>query len=409
MKNIDHKMELMRIMDHPSIVKPHAVFADQQAIHLLTEFCAGSPLIDHILAIKERQFTERSAAICMQQIFSAMAHLHERHVCHADVNLDTFVFVNTTPVEQNVLKLTELTSLVASSGAAHAKCSTPYCSSPQTLAGRSLNEAANMWSVGVIMYIILCGYPPFHGETEEHFLDVVRNGAVSFPASHWAYVSEDAQMLLRHLLKTEPQERASASKALHHTWTRHTGTKHQDMLQPQFLKHLRWFRSMGKLKKLVPQIAARGLSDRQIQELRDYFLIVDRTGDGTLALTDLQGGLIQAGLREIPADVEEVIKDVNLEHSSVVDHRELLAATLDRKQHLNDCMLWETFTAFDQDGDGKVSLQELEQILTSVHLQKVITPCEVTDILSEVKQDRTLSLEFQQVTAKIGDTAKFEV
>merc|ERR1719326_342248 len=104
------------------------------------------------------------------------------------------------------------------------KAGTPYYVAPQVLAGK-YNQASDLWSIGVIMYVLLCGYPPFFGETDAEVLSKVRLGNFSFNAADWKNVSDDAKELIRMLLKMNPKDRYSAEQALNHTWIKDKAPK----------------------------------------------------------------------------------------------------------------------------------------------------------------------------------------
>merc|ERR1712113_965870 len=129
------------------------------------------------------------------------------------------------------------------------KAGTPYYVAPQVLVGK-YDQLSDMWSVGVIMYVLLCGYPPFFGETDAEVLSKVRLGNFSFNAADWKNISEDAKDLIRNLLKMNPKERLTAEAALQHKWIDQKAPKAKNVnLSTGLVDNLRGFRSQNKLKK----------------------------------------------------------------------------------------------------------------------------------------------------------------
>merc|ERR1712039_477649 len=129
------------------------------------------------------------------------------------------------------------------------KAGTPYYVAPQVLAGK-YDQLSDLWSVGVIMYVLLCGYPPFFGDSDAEVLSKVRLGNFSFNAADWKAVSEDAKQLIRMLLKMNPKDRYTAEQALNHDWIKNKAPRAQNVnLQETFVDNLRSFRSQNKLKK----------------------------------------------------------------------------------------------------------------------------------------------------------------
>merc|ERR1712039_491697 len=128
------------------------------------------------------------------------------------------------------------------------KAGTPYYVAPQVLAGK-YDHLSDLWSCGVIMFVLLCGYPPFYGETDADVLSKVRLGNFSFNAADWKNVSEDAKNLIRMLLKMNPRDRYTAEQALNHEWIKNKAPKAANVsLQSNVLvNNLRTFRSQNKL------------------------------------------------------------------------------------------------------------------------------------------------------------------
>merc|ERR1712151_777968 len=243
------------------------------------------------------------------------------------------------------------------------KAGTPYYVAPQVLAGK-YDQLSDLWSVGVIMYVMLCGYPPFFGETDAEVLSKVRLGNFSFNAADWKNVSEDAKNLIRLLLKMNPRDRYTAEQTLNHEWIKNKAPAAKNVsLQSGFVDNLRGFRSQNKLKKAALHIIAGQLNEDQIKNLREMFMSLDKNGDGLLTATEMKEGLAKAGLKDIPADLQQIMEEVDSDGSGVIDYTEFLAATLDKKVYMKEDVCWSAFRVFDRNGDGKISPEELKAVL----------------------------------------------
>merc|ERR1740138_1913599 len=220
MKNIERfkqEIAIMKMMDHPNIIKLYESFEDHRSIYLVMELCSGGELFDRI--IESGHFTEVQAAILMQQIVRAIYYMHESHTCHRDLKPENFLFMTKEPIDKNLLKIIDfgLSCQFTLGQVLTTKAGTPYYVAPQVLAGK-YDQLSDLWSCGVIMYVMLCGYPPFFGETDAEVLSKVRLGNFSFNAADWKNVSEDAKALIRMLLKMNPRDRYTAEQALNHMW-----------------------------------------------------------------------------------------------------------------------------------------------------------------------------------------------
>merc|ERR1719387_2761101 len=232
------EIALMKIMDHPNIIKLYETFEDHRNIYLVMELCSGGELFDRI--IESGHFNEQQAAILMQQIIRAIYYMHENHVCHRDLKPENFLFLTKDPIEKNLLKIIDfgLSCMFESGQVLTTKAGTPYYVAPQVLAGK-YDKACDLWSCGVIMYVMLCGYPPFFGETDAEVLSKVRLGNFSFNAADWKNVSEDAKALIRMLLKMNPRDRYTAEQALNHEWIKAKAPNAKNVqLQNNFVDNL---------------------------------------------------------------------------------------------------------------------------------------------------------------------------
>ncbi|EER08814.1 Calcium-dependent protein kinase, putative, partial [Perkinsus marinus ATCC 50983] len=232
----------MKMLDHPNIIKLFETLRDHRNIILVMELCTGGELFDRIIEVGH--FTEVQAAIVMQQILRAIYYMHENHIMHRDLKPENFLFSTKEPLEKSCLKLIDfgLSTKFGKDDTMTTKAGTPYYVAPQVLGGK-YNEACDLWSCGVIMYILLCGYPPFYGETDADVLTKVRLGNYTFNAADWKGVSEDAKDLIRKLLKINPKDRYTAEQALNHIWVRNKAPKAQGMpLEGAQIENLKSFR-----------------------------------------------------------------------------------------------------------------------------------------------------------------------
>lgn len=399
MKNLDRlkaEIAIMKLMDHPNIIKLYESFEDHRNLYLVMELCKGGELFDRI--IDSGHFTEVQAAIVMQNIFRAVHYMHANFICHRDLKPENFLFTTKEPIEKTSLKIIDF-------GLAHkfgpntvltTKAGTPYYVAPQVLAGK-YDQAADLWSCGVIAYVLLCGYPPFHGETDADVLAKVRLGNFSFNAADWKNVSEDAKDIIRQLLRMSPKERFSAEQALNHVWVSNKAPKAKDTpLSTGMFDNLKSFRSQNKLKKAALHVIANQMSENQIKALRDVFMGLDNNGDGLLTIKELKEGLEKAGM-EVSADLQKIMEDVDSDGSGVIDYTEFLAATLDKKLYLQEDVCWQAFRVFDRDGDGKISREEIAAILNDGGSDVAgVAVREIADLMKDLDKNGDGLIDFDE-------------
>jgi len=278
------------------------------------------------------------------------------------------------------------------------KAGTPYYVAPQVLAGK-YDQSSDLWSLGVIMYVVLCGYPPFYGETDADVLAKVRLGNFSFNAADWKSVSEDAKNLIRMLLKMNPRDRYTAEQALNHVWVKNKAPKATNVaLQGSLVDNLRGFRSQNKLKKAALHVIASQLGETQIKALRETFMALDGNGDGLLTVAEMKEGLTKCGLKEIPPDLQQIMEEVDSDGSGVIDYTEFLAASLDKNVYMKEDVCWQAFRIFDRNGDGKICKDEIAMVLNDEGV-KNSAAADMADIMKEIDKNGDGEIDFEEFMA----------
>lgn len=389
------EISFMKLMDHPNIIKLHETFEDHRNIYLVMELCVGGELFDRI--VETGYFTESQAAAVMQHMLRAIYYMHENHICHRDLKPENFLFTTKEVIEKTSLKIIDF-------GLAHefgpgitltTKAGTPFYVAPQVLLGK-YDQSADLWSAGVIAYVLLCGYPPFHGETDAAVLAKVRTGQFTFRMPDWKNVSEDAKELISNLLKMNPKERYTAEQSLNHVWVASKAPRAVDLpLGDGVVNNMRNFRSQNKLKKAALHVIANQLSENQIQALRDTFMALDENGDGLLTSLELKEGMKKAGFKDIPADLAQILEDVDSNGSGVIDYTEFLAATLDRKMYIQEDVCWAAFRVFDRDGNGKITKEEILEVLGDGDVKNMAMR-DICALMKDVDANGDGEIDFQE-------------
>jgi calcium-dependent protein kinase len=257
------EIAIMKTMDHPNIIKLFETFEDHRNMYLVMEVCTGGELLSRI--IEAKKFHERDAAVVMQQMLRALFYLHGQHVCHRDLKPENFLFCNGGPIEGDVLKLIDfgLSCRFSDGQPMSTKAGTPFYVAPEVLTGR-YGHLVDMWSAGVIMYVLLCGSPPFSGKEEREVLANVKKANLRFLPRAWNGISQDAKELVRSLVKADSGSRLTAEEALKHPWIRNRAP--QALARPlpaDLVPKLRSFRSRTKFEKAVLHVIASQLSESQ--------------------------------------------------------------------------------------------------------------------------------------------------
>mmetsp|Transcript_45608 Transcript_45608/g.52525 ORF Transcript_45608/g.52525 Transcript_45608/m.52525 type:complete len:475 (+) Transcript_45608:69-1493(+) len=367
MERFKTEVSIMRQLDHPNVIKLYETFEDARHVHLVMEICTGGELFDRI--IKKGYFSEKDAAVIFKQMISALAFCHKNGICHRDLKPENFLFSD--PSDTATIKMIDfgLSHYYSKTGKPeekvvrmHTKAGTPYYISPEVLAG-DYDEKCDIWSAGVILYILMCGYPPFYGDTDPQILDAVRSGKFDFDSSEWDLVSQDAKAYISSMLVKDVSKRPSAEVCLHHSWVAELAPNALTAnLSNSAISALKAYQASEKLKKATLHYIASQLTEKEIGSLKDAFLALDANGDGTLTISELQTGISK--LHDwTNRDFSDLMTSLDTDGSGCVDYSEFLAATIDKNVYLQEEKLWDAFKMFDKDGSGKISPAELKEVL----------------------------------------------
>ena len=219
------EISLLREVNHEGIVQLVDVFEDAEYVHLVTDLCTGGELFDKIVEKSSNYdngspcFTESEAANALHQILTAVSYLHRHGIAHRDIKPENILFE--TKEDDSRIKIIDF-GLARKHYANIEKpmgtlLGTPYYIAPEVLKKRYDNKC-DLWSVGVIAYILLCGYPPFNGADNAAVHDAVRTGRYRFPSRDWSGISREARDFVRQLLQKNPSRRMTVEEALNHPW-----------------------------------------------------------------------------------------------------------------------------------------------------------------------------------------------
>lgn len=198
------------------------VYSGQKCLLVVMECMEGGELFNRIQERADSAFTEREAASVITDIAKAIHYLHSVNIAHRDLKPENLLYTKKGP--DGVLKLTDFgfAKEIHTIKSLQTPCYTPYYVAPEVLGPEKYDRSCDMWSLGVIMYILLCGYPPFysnHGAAISPGMKKrIRNGQYEFPNPEWSKVSKDAKDLIRGLLKTVPEERLSIEDVMRNKW-----------------------------------------------------------------------------------------------------------------------------------------------------------------------------------------------
>jgi calcium/calmodulin-dependent protein kinase I len=213
---LKEEIDVLQELKHPNIINLHDVFKEKAFYYLVTEKMMGGELFDRI--VQKSYYNEKEARDTCLILFNAIKYCHDKKVAHRDLKPENLLLAR----EDNdmMVKIADFgfAKKVKKPNSLTTQCGTPGYVAPEILEGNPYDEAADMWSLGVIVYILLGGYPPFIEANQRELFRKIRKGAYEFHEEYWGQVSKDAKGLITGLLCVDPANRLTATTALANKW-----------------------------------------------------------------------------------------------------------------------------------------------------------------------------------------------
>ncbi|XP_027853128.1 calcium/calmodulin-dependent protein kinase type 1 isoform X2 [Aphis gossypii] len=213
--SLDNEIKVLRRLTHPNIVQLLETFEDKSKVYLIMELVTGGELFDRI--VQKGSYTEKDAAHLIRQVLGAVDYMHEQGVVHRDLKPENLLYYSTDDDSKIMISDFGL-SKIEDSGVMATACGTPGYVAPEVLAQKPYGKAVDVWSIGVISYILLCGYPPFYDENDANLFAQILKGEFEFDSPYWDDISDSAKNFIRQLMCVDADKRYTCREALAHPW-----------------------------------------------------------------------------------------------------------------------------------------------------------------------------------------------
>ena len=360
------EINLLRELDHPNIVKLYETFEDKQYIYLIMEECSGGELFQRLaLNAKNNQlYTEKDAARLMKQILEAVNYLHHHGICHRDLKPENILLSSMSDNFQ--LKLIDFglsKVLKTMNGLMKDKVGTVYYMAPEVFQGKYTIKC-DVWSCGVILYIMLCGNPPFYSKDEKILKEKICNFQYDFSNPLFNKISDDAKDLIKSIF-VECERRPNISEILNTSWVKenapNAGT---DFLNIDW-KRIMKYSKLNLVQKSVINYRAFHMTSNEAQEYIQMFKLIDENSDGVLTLEEIKNGIknCKFNLEINEQDLIQLFNDMDTDKNGLINYTEFVAALMDYEKNIKKEHLIECFQNYDEDNSGKIDFNEFCKIL----------------------------------------------
>ncbi|CAI5953740.1 unnamed protein product [Closterium sp. NIES-65] len=403
---------LYHVQGQPNIVNMKGAYEDRDYVHIVMELCTGGELYDTIIERIEARgvpYSEHDAAEMARVIVRVVERCHALGIVHRDLKPENFLLSSRDP-DTAELKATDFGLSCFYKGEGMARhCGSPMYMAPEVVRWRSATQLmvkrpakygpeVDIWSAGVIIYALLCGFPPFYHSshsTKEIFKAVLRANP-SFSIPPWPSISDQAKDLLRKCCtptppsappRTKPPVAGGGGRGADGAAAAR-GADAAEAVHIDGEDEAHGHEGMVKMKRMAMKVIAEGLKEEEIRGLRELFEAMDTDGSGTITMTELRDGLKKYGANLSDAEISRIMEETDIDQSGEIEYGEFLAATLNLSKIDKQENLLKAFAFFDTDGSGTITLDELQKACEQLKM----STAEVEAMMREVDENKVSRL-----------------
>ena len=410
------EIKILSMVDHPNIVRLFEVIEDDKYFNLLQELCTGGELYKKY---QTTQLKEKEIAKIFNQIMSAVAYCHDKGIVHRDLKLENILFASEEP--DSPIKIIDFGFSVLLGKNPNlkneekeknsdnsdlkkfgfrrmkSKVGTLYYISPEIIKG-NYDEKCDIWACGVILYILLCGYPPFSGNTDKEVYNLITQIKFDFDKEKWKNISKYAKDLIKNML-TPAKNRYTAKQVLSCKWLE-VKLKDANDDKPNYIldyRHINKYRTYNKFKQAILTFIASRLTSEESKKIQNIFYNIDEDKKGFITFEDFRKYIINEydidDLIENEEELRKGFQSVDIDHNNKIDYTEFLAANLDEKIFLKEEKLKEAFRTFDINDSGAIKKDDIIRVLKLEDLPDKNTI--VKSIIEENDFDKDGKIDFK--------------
>ena len=375
----DHKflkeIEILIKLEHPNIIKIYEYYTDDINFYLITDYISNGELYNYVY--KAKSFNERQTQYIMKQVLCAVNYLHLNNIAHRDIKLENIL------VEQEITSNDEqlLNVKLIDFGTSNyvktentnyftVKVGSPFYMAPEVL-NKKYNNKCDIWSCGVIMFMLLRGHPPFKGENQEELFKSIQNDIINY--NEMTELSELAKELMSKMLERNVDLRYSADECLKHKWMKIYNEKSEVMkteVVTSALNNISNYNATEKLQQATMAYIVHFISfNKEVEDLKTVFNEFDKNKDGLLTFEEIDHAFTRyctnKGLQNFTQKNKliQILDEIDTEKTGHISYEQFLRISIDQREILNENNLRSAFEKFDTNKDGKLSKEEIKNVL----------------------------------------------
>ena len=401
---ITNEINILKTMDHPNIVKIFEFYSNKDSYSIIMEYCRGGQLVSEIK--NYGPFDEKYTAYVMYQIFSAINYCHSMNIIHRDLKPENILIVSKNKSNNYPnIKIGDfgMSKVVEKNAIQNLVVGTIYYVAPEVIK-KKYNEKCDIWSCGVIMYVLLTKKPPFNGEMTEEIIASIEKGEYDLKSPPFDKISKSALDLIQKLLNKDVEKRISAQEALNHPWFKEQQSRelYNEILDQNIVQKL--LNNLKKYKKnSIIQETALAYLVHNFPQMKDVinacklFNQIDLNGDGKITEHELYKGLCTKIKSDtLEEDVRNIYQKLDMDDDGYIEYEEFVRAAVSKEKFMGDNVLKFAFRFFDKDNSGKIDFDEIEKVFKKSVTDKDHVEEALNKIIYEADLNRDGKISFEE-------------
>ena len=361
------EIEIVQKLSHPNILQIFEIFDDENNYYIICENIEGKPLFEYM--VNHKSFKEKEACQVMKEILLTVNYLHSLNIIHRDLKPESIVIKKLDNDDYKIKFVNFSTAIEFTSGKKLTQfVGTHYYVAPEVIS-KNYNELCDIWSCGIILYILICEYPPFQGKNNDEILHNIKFTELKFNKKEWEKISNSCKDLIIKMLSKNPKKRPSADICLKHRWFKNKGAtvKVNDLSTLNQLKAIHKmaaFTKVNKFKQAVLHFMVNHFDlKHEEKKLNSVFNKFDVNNTGRVTKKVFLNELIKIyGEKDANNLTNKIFSCIDLDGNGDISYIEFLTAIMDSKKLITDDKLEKTFKLIDKNEDGIISIEEIKNI-----------------------------------------------
>ena len=393
LEDLIKEVDIISGLDHPVIIDFYETYQDEFFFHIVMELCKGKEVFQKIAS--EGKIEEKKVAIVIHKVLNAIAYCHSRGITHRDIKPENILFE--TNELNSEIKLIDfgLSRKYSADQKMHTILGTPYYIAPEVLKG-NYDEKCDIWSIGALTYIMLCGEPPFKGKSNnEIFMKIIKE-PIKFNPYKWNNLSENSKNFIRNLLNKDPNKRPNAMEALGHIWFNSIEISSPKNITQDILNNIKNFRIKQQFKKIVLRYLLSTLNESELKKYKRAFYAIDFKHNGTISKEELIKAFEIGKIEITNENVDFVFKLCDENRKGSLDYTDFLMCAYDKNYLLTEKKLELAFQYFDVDNSGIIEIHDVKDAMLRFG-KNVVDSDDTKKLIMEITKDEKVeSIELQK-------------